>query len=194
MLRTKLTALCLALLAALMLVAAGCGSSSKNSAATTEAATTEAATTEAATSEAATSEATTTEAAMTHETTTSEAATTTSALGGLVASGKCKDLANLGQKYSQALSGTGGTTDLKKTAQIVQEFADDAPSEIKADFQVVADYMSKVADVAGNLKPGQTPDPAMLQKLQKLATSINTQKLTQASQNITAWVSKNCKA
>jgi len=174
---TRLTALCLALLAALMLVTAGCGSSSKNSAATTEAATTEAATTEAATTEAATTE-----------------ATTTSALGGLVASGKCKDLQNLGQKYSQALSGTGGSTDLKKTAQIVQEFADDAPSEIKADFQVVADYMSKVADVAGNLKPGQTPDPATLQKLQKLATSIDTQKLTQASQNITAWVSKNCKA
>ena len=179
---TRLTALCLALLAALMLVAAGCGSSSKNSAATTEAATTEEATTEEATTEATTTEAATTEA------------TTTSALGGLVASGKCKDLQNLGQKYSAALSGSGAGTDLKKTAQVIQEFADDAPSEVKADFQVVADYMSKVADVAGNLKPGQTPDPATLQKLQKLATSIDTQKLTQASQNITAWVAKNCKA
>ena len=150
---TRLTALCLALLAALMLVAAGCGSSSKNSAATTEAATTEEATTEEATTEATTTEAATTEA------------TTTAALGGLVASGKCKDLQNLGQKYSAALSGSGAGTDLKKTAQVIQEFADDAPSEIKADFQVVADYMSKVADVAGNLKPGQTPDPATLQKL-----------------------------
>jgi hypothetical protein len=183
---TKLTALCLALLAALMLVASGCGSSNKSSAGTTEAATTEA-TTEAATTEEVTTEATT-------EATTTVAATTTSALGGLVASGKCKDLQNLGQKYSQALSGTGGSTDLKKTAQVIKEFADKAPSEIKADFEVVADYMSKVADVAGNMKPGQTPDPATLQKLQKLATSIDTQKLTQASQNITAWVSKNCKA
>jgi hypothetical protein len=181
---TRITALCLALLAALMLVAAGCGSSSKNSAATTEAATTEATTTtEAATTEEATTEATTT-----------EAATTTSALGGLVASGKCKDLQNLGQKYSQALSGSGAGTDLKKTAQVIQEFADDAPSEIKSDFQVVADYMSKIADVAGDLKPGQTPSPTQLQKLQKLSTSIDTQKLTQASQNITAWVTKNCKA
>jgi hypothetical protein len=181
----KLTALCLTLLAALMLVASGCGgSSSKNSAATTEAATTE----EATTTEAATTEAATTEAA------TTEAATTTSALGGLVASGKCKDLANLGQKYSEALSGSGAGADLNKTAQALQEFADDAPSEIKSDFQVVADYMKKVADVAGNLKPGQTPDPATLSKLQKLGTSIDTQKLTQASQNITAWVQKNCHA
>jgi hypothetical protein len=184
---TRLTALCLALLAALMLVAAGCGSSSKDSAATTEAATTAAATTEAEATEEATTEEATTEAATTE-------ATTTSALGGLVAGGKCKDLQNLGQKYSEALSGSGAGTDLKKTAQVVQEFADDAPSEIKADFQVVADYMSKVADVAGDLKPGQTPSPAQLQKLQTLATSIDTQKLTQASQNITAWVAKNCKA
>ena len=184
---TRITALCLALLAALMLVAAGCGSSSKNSAATTEAATTEAATTEAATTEEATTEATTTEAATTE-------ATTTSALGGLVASGKCKDLANLSQKYSQALSGSNGGQDLKKTAQVLQEFANEAPSEIKADFKVVADYMTKIADVVGNVKPGQTPDPATLAKLQKLSTSIDTQKLTQASQNITTWVTKNCKA
>jgi len=185
---TRITALCLALLAALMLVAAGCGSSSKNSAATTEAATTEAATTEATTTEEATTEEATTEAATTEE------ATTTSALGGLVASGKCKDLQNLGQKYSQALSGSGAGTDLKKTAQVIKEFADDAPSEIKGDFQVVADYMSKVADVAGDLKPGQTPTASQLQKLQALSTSIDTQKLTAASQHITAWVAKNCKA
>jgi hypothetical protein len=184
---TRITALCLALLAALMLVAAGCGSSSKNSAATTEAATTEVTTTEATTTEETTTEAATTEAATTE-------ATTTSALGGLVASGKCKDLANLGQKYSQALSGAGGGTDLKKTAQVIQEFANDAPSEIKSDFQTLADYMSKIADVAGDLKPGQTPSADQLQKLQKLSTEIDTQKLTQASQNITAWVAKNCHA
>lgn len=180
---TRITALSLALLAALMLVAAGCGSSSKNSAATTEAATTEATTTEATTTE----ESTTTEAATTE-------ATTTSALGGLVASGKCKDLANLEQKYSQALSGQGGGQDLKTTVQVVQEFADDAPSEIKSDFQTFADYLKKIYDAIGNVKPGQTPDAATLQKLQKLGTSIDTQKLTKASQNITAWVTKNCHA
>jgi hypothetical protein len=184
--RRKLAVLCLALLAALTLVATGCGSSSKNSAATTEAATTEVATTtEDATTEEATTEETTTEA-------TTTKATTTSALGGLVTSGKCKDLANL-QKYSQALGGTSGNQNLKQTAQVVQQFADKAPSDIKADFQVYADFLSKVASVAGDLKPGQTPDAATLAKLQKLSTEIDTQKLTQASQNITAWVAKNCK-
>jgi hypothetical protein len=171
--RTKLSALAVLLLAVLALTAAGCGGGgSKNSAATTEAATTEAATTEEATTE----------------------ATTTSPIGGLVASGKCKDLANLGQKYSEALSGAGDTQNLKKTAEVVQKFADEAPSEIKDDFKVVADYLTKVADVVGNIKPGQTPDAATLGKLQKLSTEVDAQKLTQAGNNITAWVSKNCKA
>jgi hypothetical protein len=190
--RTTLTAFAVLLIAAFTLMAAGCGGGSKNSAATTEAATTEATTTEAATTEAMTTEATTTEATTTEAATTE--ATTTSALSGLVAGGKCKELANLEQKYSSALSGSGGTTDLKKTAQIVQEFADQAPSEIKGDFQVVADYLKKVADVVGNVKPGQTPDAATIAKLQKLSTEIDTQKLTQAGQNITAWVAKNCHA
>jgi hypothetical protein len=186
--RTKLSAFAVLLLAALALTAAGCGGSSKNSAATTEAATTEATTTEEATTEEATTEAATTEEA------TTEAATTTSPIAGLVASGKCKDLANLGQKYSQALSGAGDTQNLKKTAEVVQEFANDAPSEIKDDFKVVAGYLTKVADVVGNIKPGQTPDAATLGKLQKLSTEIDAQKLTQAGNNITAWVTKNCKA
>jgi hypothetical protein len=187
--RTKLSALVVLLLAALALTAAGCGGGgSKNSAATTEAAATEATTTEEATTEEATTEAATTEEA------TTEAATTTSPIAGLVAGGKCKDLANLGQKYSQALSGAGNSQDLEKSAEVLQEFADEAPSEIKADFQVLADYLTKIVDVVGNLKPGDTPSATQLQKLQELGTSIDTQKLTQASQNITAWVAKNCKA
>ena len=179
--------LVLALLAALVLLAAGCGGGGNKSAATTEAATTEATTTEQATTEAAT----TTEETTTEEATT-EAATTTSPLGNLVASGKCKDLANLSQKYASAFSGTGGGQDLKKTAEIVQDFAKNAPSDIKADFQVVADYLSKIADVMGNFKPGQTPDADTIQKLQKLSTEVDQAKLTAASQHISAWVQKNC--
>ena len=109
-----------------------------------------------------------------------------------MASGKCKDLANLAQKESSALGGQGGGQDLKTTAQAVQDFADKAPSEIKGDFQVLADYLKKVADVVGNVKPGQTPDAATLAKLQKLSTEIDQTKLAQAGKNIEAWVAKNC--
>jgi hypothetical protein len=183
--RRKLSALALLLLVALALTAAGCGGGgSKNSAATTEAATTEAATTEEATTEEATTEAATTEA------------TTTSALGGLVASGKCKDLQNLGQKLSSALNPSGGgSVDLKQEADALQEFAKDAPSEVKADFQTLADYVSKIAEAYPKITPGQTPDAAALQKLQKLGQSLqkDAAKVQTASQNIATWATKNCK-
>jgi uncharacterized protein YceK len=174
------------LVLALAIVTAGCGGGGSKSAAT-EAATTEAATTQAATTEAATTEATTTEQA-----TTQAATTTTSGLSGFSA-GKCRDLAESGQKLSAAFSGGTSGQSLKKYSELLQEFAKKVPSDIRGDFKVLADYVSKIADVTGSLKAGQTPDPQVLAKLQKLATQIDQAKLTQASQNITAWVQKNCK-
>jgi hypothetical protein len=172
---------------ALSVAAAGCGGGSK-SAATTTAATTEAATTEATTTEAATTEPTTTAAATTEAATTQ--ATTTPNFSAL--SGKCRDLATSAQKLSAAFTGSSNRADLKKYAALLQDFVKKVPSDIKPDFQVLADYVSKIADVAGNLKAGQTPDPQTLAKLQKLSTSIDQAKLTQASEHVTAWVQKNC--
>jgi hypothetical protein len=183
--RTSMLVVALLVLA-LAIVTAGCGGGGSKSAAT-EAATTEAATTQAATTEAATTEATTTEQA-----TTQAATTTTSGLSGFSA-GKCRDLAESGQKLSAAFSGGTSGQSLKKYSELLQEFAKKVPSDIRGDFKVLADYVSKIADVTGSLKAGQTPDPQVLAKLQKLATQIDQAKLTQASQNITAWVQKNCK-
>jgi hypothetical protein len=189
--RTKFTASAVMLFAALTL-AAGCGSSSKNSAATTEAATIEETTTEAATTE----EATTTEAATTEETTTEAAtteATTTSALGGLATSGNCKELQDLSTKLQGVFSSTNpNASDIKKEAQVLSDFADKAPSEVKDDFKTVAAFVSKVADIYGNVSPGKAPDAATLQKLQGLQTDA--QKVSTAGQNIAAWAAKNCKA
>jgi hypothetical protein len=184
--RKSVLVLCLALVGVLALVAAGCGGGGKKSAATTtEAVTTEAATTEATTTEATTTEAVTTEAATTE-------ATTTSNLSGI--SGKCKEFADLGQKFSAAFSGSANGGDVKKQAALFQQLADKAPSDIRADFQLIAKYFSKVAEVAGGLKAGTTPDAATIAKLQKLQTEVDQTKLTQAGQHISAWAQKNCKA
>jgi hypothetical protein len=188
--RTKFTAFAVMLVAALTL-AAGCGGSSKNSAATTEAATTEATTTEEATTEEATTEAATTEATTTEAATTE--ATTTSALGGLATSGNCKELQDLSTKLQGVFSSANpNASDIKKEAQVLSEFADKAPSEVKDDFKTVAAFVSKVADIYGNVSPGKAPDAATLQKLQGLQTDA--QKVSTAGQNIAAWAAKNCKA
>jgi hypothetical protein len=181
--RKSILVLCLALVGALGLVAAGCGGGGKKSAGetTTTNETTASATTEATTTEAATTEATTTEA------------TKTSSLSGIASAKNCQDLERLGQKFSTAFSGTSNGADLKKQATLFEEFADKAPSDIRADFQVIASYFSKIADAAGSLKAGAKPDAATIAKLQKLSTEIDQAKLTQASQNITAWAQKNCR-
>ena len=181
--RKSVLVLCLALVGVLALVAVGCGGGGKKSAATT----TEAVTTEAATTEATTTEAVTTEAATTE-------ATTTSNLSGIASAKDCKDLTDLSQKFSAAFSGSANGGDVKKQAALFQEFADRAPSDIRADFQVIAKYFTKVAEVAGSLKPGTTPDAATIAKLQKLQTEVDQTKLTQAGQHISAWAQKNCKA
>jgi hypothetical protein len=184
--RKSILIFCLGLVGVFTLVAAGCGGGGKKSAETTTA-TTAPTSTEAATTEAATTEAATTEAA------TTEATTTTSSLSGIASAKNCQDLAALGQKVSTAFSGSANGADLKKQAAVFKEFADKAPSDIRADFQVIAGYFSKIADVAGNLKAGTTPDAATIAKLQKLSTEIDQTKLTQASKNIAAWAQKNCK-
>ena len=157
-------------LVVLVAVAAGCGGGSKNTAATTAAATTAAATTAPA---------------------TTKAAATTPDLSGLASAANCKQLADLGTKFSQAMGGTDAQ-DTKKVAQLLQDFAAKTPSEIRPDFQVVADAYSKIADAVGNLKAGSVPDASTLAKLTKLATEIDSAKLTKASENISAWAQKNC--
>jgi hypothetical protein len=177
----RLTPLLLVPLAALGLAAAGCGGGgSKGSFATTTEATLP------ATTEATTTGAFTTEAA------TTEATTTTSQVGGFAAK-DCRDLTELGQKFSAAFSGAASSQNLKAEASLLKEFAAKTPSDIRGSFEVLADYLQKVADAVGNFKPGQTPDAATIAKLQKLATQIDQTKLAKASTSISAWVQKNCR-
>lgn len=124
--------------------------------------------------------------------TTTRAATTATPTSTLASAKDCKDLADLGQKFSSALSGAGNPQNLKKQAELLKEFAERTPSDIRADFRLLAAYLSKVADVAGSIKPGETPSAEMLAKLQKVAAEVNQAKLTAAGTRISAWVKKNC--
>jgi hypothetical protein len=179
--RTSIHAAALIVLAALLLVAAGCGGGGKKAAATT-----------AASSQVATQPATT-EAASTGAASTA-ASTTGSNLSGLASTSNCKQLANLGQQYAQAISGAANGQDMVKTGQLLEEFASKTPSEIRPDFKVVADAYSKLAGTIGKLKPGKAPDAATLAKLQKAIASLDQAKLTQATQHISKWLRQNCGA
>ncbi len=171
------------LIALAVLAAAGCGSKSTTSTSTTT--TTETAATS-------TAPAATTAAAATTATTTSAASTSSAAasLGALASAGNCKSIQDLGASFSQAFSGANG--DVQKEAQLLQQFAAQTPSDIRPDFETIANAFAKIADALKGYKPGTTPDAATLAKLAALQGTLDQQQLQTAETNISAWAAKNC--
>ncbi len=187
-----------AIVTALGLVAAGCGSNSSSATATE--ATTEASTEQATTEETSTEE-TSTDETSTDETSTDETSTeeTSTAGGGALGalSGECQDLVAAGQAFGAALSsatGSGGNDDLGATAEAYKAFADKAPAELKDDFEALAgvidEYAGAIRDL--NLKPGETPSAGQIAKLVAISQSFNTADVQKASAAIAAWTTKNC--
>lgn len=127
--------------------------------------------------------------AATHAATTSAKP---SGISSLATAANCKELNDLGTKFSSAMSGATGTQNLKQEAQLLEEFAAKTPAEIRPDFTVLAGAFTKIADALGNVKQGSTPDAATLAKLMKLSTELDTAKLTKASEHITSWLRANC--
>jgi len=111
----------------------------------------------------------------------------------------CKRLAESAQKFSAFLNGR--SVDTEKFDEEFHDFAvfsvltsvPDAPDEIRDDLQVLDDAFSKYVDAVAGVdvaKLDQEPLEKQLQK--KLSTEIDLQRVTQASQNISAWVPENC--
>jgi hypothetical protein len=148
-----------------------------------------------------TTEETTTESTATGETTTegteteTTESTSTEASGFNFGSGDCRKLAQAGRQISQAMSAAGTDKEkLQATKQLYQSFVDKAPSEIKTDLQVISDAYSKIVDAISkiDIKPGETPDPATIQKLQDALASIDNAKVQQASQHLASWATDHC--
>jgi len=168
--------------AALLLVAAGCGGSSESSAGDSTATIESTDTTDGTDTSSGTDTGSSTDATDTDE---------DASLAG------CPELADLSAEFAQALGGaTSGSSmpDLEETAKVYEEFADQAPEEIRDALKTFAaafaTYAEAVKDV--DLKPGQTPDPETLEKLGDAAKAFDNPELTEATAEIEAWVKKNC--
>ena len=162
--------------AALLLVAAGCGGGSESSAGDTTATIASADTTEA---------------------TDTSSSTDTTDTDGDMSLADCTKLSDLSVKFSQAFGAAtsgSGAPDLEATAKAYEEIADEAPEEIRDAFKTVAAALSTYADVLKDvdLTPGETPDSETLAKLAEAATALNDTELTAASAEIAAWATKNC--
>jgi hypothetical protein len=171
--------------AALLLVAAGCGGSSSDTAGDTTATIASIDTTAADTTAADTTESTDTIG------TDTSSSTEDASLEG------CTKLTELSVKFSQALgsaSSGSGAPDLQATAKAYEEFADQVPEEIRDAFRTVAAAFSTYADVLKDvdLSSGETPDPDTLAKLADAAKALDNTKLTAATTEIEAWAKANC--
>jgi hypothetical protein len=181
--RPALPILALVTLSLVVLVAAGCG---KNKSA---------APAQSSTTTTTTAGSTTSQTTTTGTTTAASTTTGTTGLSGIATAGNCSQLAGLAASLAKAVTGAGGT-DVQKTSALLQQFANQAPADIRADFQVVAAAYAKIADALKgvNLSAGHVPSAAVLAKLAKLATQINSAALQKADANITAWAKTNCHA
>ncbi len=162
------------LLAALALVAAGCGGDDGNEAADdTDTAVVEdsGTTTESEDSATATEDATDDSGALT---------------------GDCAAFAGLSAKLSQAFAGS--SNDLDSATEVFDQVADQVPAEIRDDYEVLAKNIKEFADELKDLglASGETPSAEDLAKLQEITQSLDSAEVREASQNIEAWTQANC--
>jgi len=167
------------LIAALALVAAGCGGSSNDEASSD-------------TESVVATTMTDTAATDTESATETDTDTDTDMSGQAVLGGKCAELAQLGAKLSQSMAGQG--SDLEDASKFFDELAGQVPDEIKGDYEVIAKNFKKIAEALKgvDLQSGQTPSPEQAAKLQQALTSINNNEVQQATQHIEAWAKANC--
>jgi hypothetical protein len=166
------------LVAALALVAAGCGGSSDEASSDTDTVAVETTTMDTTTTE---------DTATTDDTATDTSSSTD--IGALT--GKCAELAGLGTKLASAMGGQDAG--VENVSKLFDELADEVPDEIKADWQVLAENFGKIAEALKGVDlTSGTPDAETLAKLQALSATLDSQKVQQASAHIEAWVTQNC--
>ncbi len=128
-------------------------------------------------------------------TTISDPVTTDGAPTGSAAlTGKCKDLVDASQNFSAAVAAGNTSDNLSATAESFDEFAKEAPEELREDLiairDVVTRYAKELADL--DLEPGAVPSAAQIEKLAALAQSIGTEEVQKATAAIAEWTQENC--
>lgn len=157
------------LLAALALVAAGCGGDDSNEAGgDTDTAVVE----------------------TDGEETTDDATETTdddAALGG-----ECAEFAGLGARIFQAVS--SGPEGIQEASELFDRLKGRVPDEIKADFDVIAENFAEIAEAVrdADLTAEEMSSPEGLAKLQELMAPLSSPEVAAAGERLQAWAEKNC--
>ena len=108
----------------------------------------------------------------------------------------CRDLAQLGSKFTQALAASGAGGNYDQVAKAYSALADAAPSEIRGDLKTLAGAMSTYLDALkkAGYKAGSTPTAAQIASIQQAAQSLTAPKLKAAVTHLEAWATSHCGA
>jgi hypothetical protein len=167
-------------LAALALLGAGCGGGDDSSSATDT-------DTTAITDTSGTDETT--------DETTTDTDTDTDTNAADFASEECLEALGASSEFAQALGNLGTDSEgLDESSRLFQEFAENAPEEVRADFQTVAEAYAAYVEVLGSLdlQAGKTPNAEQLAALQAATQSFTDPEVIAASERIQAWGQENC--
>jgi hypothetical protein len=135
----------------------------------------------------------------THQATTTMGQTNTTASGGTgFASAKnCLAFAGVAAKIASAMAPTTASSDPKAVEHEFQALAAAAPSEVKGDFQTLADafsgYMTALSNSGYKLGSTTPPTAAQMAALVHATKVFSTSKLKTAEKHLQAWTHANCK-
>lgn len=136
----------------------------------------------------------TTDDTTTDETDTDETDTDTDGSGDF-GSGDCADAVAAFTSLSQAVAAAGASgDDAEDSARAFQDFADDAPEEIRDDIRILGDayveYITVLSDLG--IEAGETPSADQIQQITEASEALTTPEVTAASERFSTWASTNC--
>jgi hypothetical protein len=123
-------------------------------------------------------------------------ATSSSGAPRFATSKNCAQLEALSRKLTQALQTTSGSTEEKLTAEVklFHDYANSAPTEVRGDFQTLADALDTYvhALLKAGIKPGKVPTQAQIAQIQAAAKVFSSQKLQAAERHLASWATRSC--
>ena len=105
---------------------------------------------------------------------------------------RCVELATISATFSQSLDGKTGSLD--DVRYLLDSIADTVPAEMEDDYEVLVASFGKIAEALQDVDfgYGTTQNPEDLQKIQKLAATLDVGKVRGAATSVEAWAKANC--
>lgn len=111
-------------------------------------------------------------------------------------SAECQVLVQAGIAFASAFGGTGDE-DFGDLAEAMEEFAGDAPEEIRDDVTILARAYAEFAERLGDVDfsdPEAFNDPELVQRMSEASAIFEEPEVAEASANVEAFSTANCEA